>query len=81
MLLLLFLGSETSRAGLLVLFDMLQRPVLNRRLAIVTLEGVLATLFEEFPEFPDLFARLHAKSPRVRNEWRNSQRRPEDLRR
>jgi sorting nexin-13 len=74
------IGSETSRAGLLVLFDMLQRPVLNRRLAIVALEGILATLFEDH-KFPELFARLHARSPRVRNEWRNSQRRPEDLRR
>jgi len=74
------IGSETSRAGLLVLFDMLQRPVLNKRLVIVALEGFLSTLFDGH-DFPSLFARLHARSPRVRNEWRNSQRRPEDLRR
>ncbi len=74
------IGSETSRAGLLVVFDLLQRPVLNKRLSVALLEGVLDTLFDS-QDFPAIFSRLHSRSPRVRNELRNSQRKQEDLRR
>jgi hypothetical protein len=31
------MGLETARSGLLMMFDMLQHPVLNKRLAIVLL--------------------------------------------
>ncbi len=74
------IGSETSRAGLLVVFDMLQRPVLNKRLSVVMLEGILDTLFPG-RDFKDIFVKLHSRSSRVRNELRNSQRKHEDLRR
>ena len=40
-------GSETSRAGLAMLFEMLQFPSLNKRLVIVILEGVIKTVFPE----------------------------------
>ena len=72
------IGSETSRTGLLTLFDMLQHPVLNKRLSLVLLEGVLDTMFRE-QRLPELFARLHSRSGRVRNEWKNSQRKHVDL--
>ncbi len=75
------IGSETSRTGLLLVFDMLQRPVLNKRLSVVLLEGVLDTLFDDGRDFPRIFARLHSRSGRVRNELRNSQRKHADLRR
>ena len=73
------IGSETSRSGLIMLFDMLQHPVLNKRLGIVILEGILETLFHE-QDFKDIFQKLHSKSSRVRNELRNSQRKV-DIRR
>ncbi len=72
-------GSETTRAGLLVLFDMLQHPVLNKRLAIVLFEGVLETLFPD-RQLADIFVRLHSRSSRVRNELKNSHRKHVDLR-
>lgn len=74
------IGSETSRNGILMLFDMLQHPVLNKRLAIVLLEAILDTIFMG-QDFPTIFARLHSRSPRVRNELKISQRKTFDLRR
>ncbi|XP_050302654.1 sorting nexin-13-like [Anthonomus grandis grandis] len=41
------IGSETTRRGLLNVFDLFQRPVLNRRLFYVLLEGVVCTLFPD----------------------------------
>ena len=72
-------GSETSRNGLLMIFDMLQRPVLNKRLGIVILEGVIKTLFQH-QEFKSIFQKLHSRSGRVKNELRNSQRTFTDIR-
>lgn len=74
------IGSETSRSGLMMLFDMLQHPVLNKRLAIVLLEGIIETLFHE-QEFGTIFQKLHSRSSRVKNELKNSQRKYVDLRR
>jgi len=74
------IGSETSRSGMTMLFDMLQHPVLNKRLGIVILEGILETLFHE-QDFKTIFQKLHSRSSRVRNELRNSQRKHSDLRR
>ena len=73
------IGSETSRAGLMMLFDMLQHPVLNKRLTVVLLEAVLDTIFQE-QDLPAIFQKLHSKSGRVKNELRNSQRTHSDLR-
>ena len=74
------IGSETSRYGLTMLFDMLQHPVLNKRLGIVILEGILETLFHE-QDFQVIFQKLHSRSSRVKNELKNSQRKYADLRR
>jgi len=71
-------GSETSRNGLLMIFDMLQHPVLNKRLGIVILEGVLKTLFQN-QEFASIFQKLHSRSSRVRNELKNAQRTFSDI--
>jgi len=74
------IGSETSRAGLAMLFEMLQHPSLNKRLVIVILEGVIQEVFPEH-DFASVFQKLHSRSSRVRNELKNSKRSPSDLRR
>ena len=56
-------GSETSRAGLAMLFEMLQFPSLNKRLVIVILEGVIKTVFPE-QDFNSIFLKLHSRSSR-----------------
>lgn len=58
------IGSETTRRGLLTIFELFQRPILNRRLLYVLLEGVLCTLFPEKDIFT-LFKKLHSKSKRI----------------
>ena len=68
-----------SYKKLLIVF-FLQHPVLNKRLGIVILEGVLELLFQE-QNFKSIFQKLHSRSGRVRNELRNSQRKFEDIRR
>ena len=73
------IGSDTSRAGLMTLFDMLQHPVLNKRLTVVLLEAVLDTVFGE-QDLPAIFQKLHSRSGRLKNELRNSQRKHSDLR-
>ena len=106
------IGSETTRSGLLMIFEMLQvgkplheirwpfsnvpksyftidynwhkiclsfqHPVLNKRLGIVILEGVLELLFHE-QDFKAIFQKLHSRSTRVRNELKNSQRKYVDI--
>jgi len=62
-------GSETSRNGLLMIFDMLQRPVLNKRLGVVILEGVVKTLFRN-SQFEAIFQKLHSRSNRVKGDNR-----------
>ena len=41
------IGSETTREGVLRIFELLQNPILNRRLLFVIFEGVIDTLFPE----------------------------------
>ncbi|CAG9813937.1 unnamed protein product [Phaedon cochleariae] len=55
------IGSETTRRGLLTIFDLFQRPILNRRLLYVLLEGVLCTLFPD-KDMNRLFIKLYSKS-------------------
>ena len=74
------IGSETSRAGLSMLFDLLQYQALNKRLVIVILEGVIQTVFPQH-HFDVVFKKLHSKSSRIRNDLKNSQRTSADLRR
>ncbi|EFA04766.2 sorting nexin-13 [Tribolium castaneum] len=61
------IGSETTRRGLLTIFELFQRPILNRRLFYVLLEGVLCTLFPEKDMFK-LFQKLHSKSKRIQDK-------------
>ena len=74
------IGSETSRAGLTMLWEMLQVPAVNKRLVVVLLEGILETLFPEH-DFRGVYRRLHSRSARIRNDFKNSQRTAVDLRR
>ncbi|XP_072388224.1 sorting nexin-13-like isoform X4 [Diabrotica undecimpunctata] len=64
------IGSETTRRGLLTIFDLFQRPILNRRLLYVLLEGILSTLFPE-KDMNKLFIKLYSKSKK--NEQINIQ--------
>ncbi|XP_076865996.1 sorting nexin-13 isoform X2 [Brachyhypopomus gauderio] len=59
------IGAETTRKGILRVFDMFQHQQLNRRLVYVFLEGFLETMFPLY-KFPELFVKLHSRSPRTR---------------
>lgn len=55
------IGSETTRRGLLTVFELFQKPILNRRLLYVLLEGILYTLFPD-KDMNKLFIKLYSKS-------------------
>ncbi|KDR10032.1 Sorting nexin-13 [Zootermopsis nevadensis] len=74
------IGSETTRRGLLCVFELFQHPVLNRRLLYVLLEGILETLFPQH-NLSQVFRKLHSRSGRVRDDFKTSQRTRSDLRR
>ncbi|XP_031442360.1 sorting nexin-13 isoform X2 [Clupea harengus] len=59
------IGAETTRKGILRVFDMFQNQQMNRRLVYVLLEGFLETMFPQC-KFPELFVKLHSRSPRTR---------------
>ncbi|XP_044151728.1 sorting nexin-13 isoform X2 [Bufo gargarizans] len=59
------IGAETTRKGILRVFEMFQHTQLNRRLAYVFLEGFLETLFSQC-KFHELFNKLHSRSERMR---------------
>ncbi|XP_065164268.1 sorting nexin-13-like isoform X2 [Atheta coriaria] len=57
------IGSDTTRKGLLTVFELFQRPVLNRRLVYVLLESILGKLFPDKDKpISDVFEKLYAKS-------------------
>ncbi|XP_042328325.1 sorting nexin-13 isoform X3 [Sceloporus undulatus] len=58
------LGAETTRKGILRVFEMFQHTQLNKRLVYVFLEGFLETLFPVYG-FPDLFKKLHSSSKQM----------------
>ncbi|KAI1902512.1 hypothetical protein AGOR_G00045520 [Albula goreensis] len=58
------IGAETTRRGTLRVFEMFQHQQLNRRLVYVLLEGLLETMFPQC-QMPQLFTRLHSRSPRL----------------
>ncbi|KAK8787153.1 hypothetical protein V5799_023072 [Amblyomma americanum] len=58
------IGSDTTRRGMLCVFEMFQHAALNRRLTYVLLEGFLATLFPN-NRFTELFRKMHAESPTI----------------
>ncbi|GLV38789.1 snazarus [Carabus blaptoides fortunei] len=64
------IGSETTRRGLLTVFELFQRPILNRRLLYVLIEGVLCTLFPE-KNMTEIFQKLHSNSRRVPGQKQN----------
>ncbi|XP_043466111.1 sorting nexin-13-like [Leptopilina heterotoma] len=61
------IGSETTRCGLLRVFELFQRPVLNRRLLYVLLEGIIETLFPK-RDFVSIIRKLYSVSPHVKNK-------------
>lgn len=58
------IGAETTRKGILRVFEMFQHQQLNRRLVYVFLEGLLETMFPQC-KFPELFVKLHSCSQRT----------------
>jgi len=64
------IGSETTRQGVLLVFNMFQHQRLNRRLVYVILEGVLETIFTDHC-FPDTFHKIHSQSPRLHRDKQN----------
>ncbi|XP_043921495.1 LOW QUALITY PROTEIN: sorting nexin-13 [Protopterus annectens] len=58
------IGAETTRKGILRVFEMFQHNQLNRRLIYVFLEGFLETLFPQY-KFHELFIKLHSRSERI----------------
>lgn len=61
------IGSETTRRGLLRVFELFQRPVLNRRLLYVLLEGIIENLFPH-TDLVTIIRKLYSVSPRVKNK-------------
>ncbi|KAK1173157.1 sorting nexin-13-like isoform X1 [Acipenser oxyrinchus oxyrinchus] len=58
------IGADTTRKGILRVFEMFQHNQLNRRLVYVFIEGFLETLFPQY-KFPELFIKLHSRSERM----------------
>lgn len=58
------IGAETTRKGILRVFEMFQHNQLNRRMVYVFLEGFLETLFPQY-KFRELFNKLHSKSKQM----------------
>ena len=57
-------GAETTRKGILRVFEMFQHNQLNRRMVYVFLEGFLETLFPHY-KFRELFNKLHSRSKQM----------------
>ncbi|XP_059828648.1 sorting nexin-13 isoform X2 [Hypanus sabinus] len=66
------IGAETTRKGILRVFEMFQHSQLNRRLVYVFLEGFLETLFPQY-KFRELFMKLHSRSQRMQRCKQKSQ--------
>lgn len=58
------IGTETTRQGVMLVFNMFQHQKLNRRLVYIVLEGLLETIFPD-NKFQETFRKLHSQSPRV----------------
>ncbi|XP_033104173.1 sorting nexin-13-like isoform X2 [Anneissia japonica] len=61
-----FIGADTTRRGILRMFEMLQNKTFNKRFVYVCLEGYIETVFPE-NKFPETFRKLHSLSQRVRD--------------
>ncbi|XP_012285877.1 sorting nexin-13 isoform X2 [Orussus abietinus] len=64
------IGSDTTRRGLLRVFELFQRPVLNRRLLYVLLEGIIENLFPQ-TDLVTIIRKLYSVSPRVKGKGPN----------
>ncbi|XP_065439300.1 sorting nexin-13 isoform X22 [Chrysemys picta bellii] len=58
------IGAETTRKGILRVFEMFQHTQLNKRMVYVFLEGFLETLFPQY-KFHELFSKLHSRSEQM----------------
>ncbi|XP_066483508.1 sorting nexin-13 isoform X2 [Tiliqua scincoides] len=58
------LGAETTRKGILRVFQMFQHAQLNKRMVYVFLEGFLETLFPMY-KFHEIFKKLHSHSEQM----------------
>jgi len=63
------IGSETTRRGLLRLFELLQNETLNRRFVYIVLEALLIKLFRP-NDLELIFEKLYSQSERVKEEHR-----------
>lgn len=61
------IGSDTTRRGLIRVFELFQRPILNRRLLYVFLEGIVENLFPQ-TDLVSIFQKLYSVSPRVKSK-------------
>lgn len=61
------IGSETTRRGVLTVFELFQKPILNRRLLYVFIEGILCNLFPE-RNMAEIFQKLYSKSERFQKK-------------
>lgn len=58
------IGAETTRKGILRVFEMFQHTQLNKRMVYVFLERFLETLFPQ-NKFHELFNKLHSRSKQM----------------
>ena len=63
------IGSETTRRGLLRLFELLQNETLNRRFVYIVMEALLIKLFRP-NDLHLIFEKLYSQSDRVKEEYR-----------
>lgn len=63
------IGSETTRRGLLRLFELLQNETLNRRFVYIVIEALLIKLFRP-NDLQLIFEKLYSQSDRVKEEYR-----------
>jgi hypothetical protein len=63
------IGSETTRRGLLRLFELLQNETLNRRFVYIVIEALLIKLFRP-NDLHLIFEKLYSQSQRVKEEYR-----------
>jgi len=63
------IGSETTRRGLLRLFELLQNETLNRRFVYIVMEALLIKLFRP-NDLHFIFEKLYSQSARVKEEYR-----------
>lgn len=74
------IGADTTRKGILRVFDMFQHQPMNRRLVYVFLEGFLETMFPQY-KFPELFIKLHSRSKRTQRYSQKQQNKTASLKR